>query len=1331
MKPAVNNTHEILIGPYRSGKSWLLLEHAIQNCLDKFASSGKVDAHDETVIIVPSQRYRRMLEKRIKKILDRKIEAMGSQSRLNESGSVGIWGLKILTFYQFCQISLLRAGIFSKQLPEAAKAPLVAAICKSLLNQNELKKLNTFIESSGAQSSILSLIDEWQRSGYTAADIIKSIQKINSDIDHRKELAQIYAAYEKAVEELKCLDHHGLVFKLIEALKKNKEAIWLSDFIVVDGFDRLNTLQIDLLKALAEHTEKLLISFDYAEPTDSLFEEYAWKRRSYEQIKNLLGKIFEFKSVINTVDNQKGKIETFVATDRLAEMSTIAAKVKAAIIKDNLHPEDIVITARNLSPYKSAIEAAFQDAEIAYYVDEPIALITLPIIRFLLNLLSLASEDFSRRQIIDCLRSPYFKLGALGLSAENVEPLNDISLQAKIVAGQSQWQKALQKTPQLLKGIDKLFAFANNVNDLSASSDAIAYVSVVEDLIDQVLDLSSLGDDREPFLIWKQKEALAQFRRQLAILIQEEEIWKKLKQDNKTISLYERLKELVERANFANASDNTNKVLVTSAELVPNQQYKQIYLAGLLEGEFPAIKINNGFLTAQEIEQWREINVSIYNPRMESGFEYALFASLINRASNKIILSYPLVDIASSKNEFLPSFFLSGLNIMTDDKQYEAMSFAEPEIVFNSMRNVLLYNFWQGNNGTTVSASVEPSLASFMEQLQEKLGFARIRSKQLKDTPVNGYLVDHVAATTVKINLPSYWNASYLNDYGKCPFNFWLNRMLKITPHEEPLAGLSIQDRGTFYHKALELFFKTVISNKLSMTAEKSVLDVHFNKAIEEALTWLEEQNWFRPDEFWPQQKNELVFRLQNFFAIEYERFLVEDGQYEPFLVEAAFGPDEQYPPLVLQQNGKEIKIRGKIDRIDIKTDSAGRRVRVVDYKSGSTYISRDDFESGRNLQLPLYALAIEKSIIPGVKTSNYQYVSIGTGKLLSGKRQEESDVQNDLSILKEKIFAFVDQIEKGDFSIRPSNDKVCTTCVHQRVCRIKEFPNSEFSNRATKNWNGSVIEFKQNSKGSTMSELWELIWGKPEVDPGALSQAIEQELDNGSPDFRTRLLIRDSTKALEHYWGPKRLKEWLSASSVRAKIEAIQHEDLGEPGFPLLQEHLMDKTKPETVKEFLRDLGSNIKEPVTLEVGGSIALILTGYLSRATIDLDIVDEVPASIRSQNKLLEDLQKRYHLLLTHFQSHYLPTGWKDRLHYLGRFGALEVYTADVYDIFLGKLFSERTKDLDDLRAIKLQLDKDHLIKQLLATTHSFLKEPSLKQAAQKNWYILFGENLPSS
>ena len=263
------------------------------------------------------------------------------------------------------------------------------------------------------------------------------------------------------------------------------------------------------------------------------------------------------------------------------------------------------------------------------------------------------------------------------------------------------------------------------------------------------------------------------------------------------------------------------------------------------------------------------------------------------------------------------------------------------------------------------------------------------------------------------------------------------------------------------------------------------------------------------------------------------------------------------------------------------------------------------------------------------------------------------------------------------------------------------------------------------------LSNLWELVWGKPEVDPADLSLAIEQELKDSTPDFRTRVLIRDSTQALEQYWGTQRLKQWMVKSPARAKIEAIRCEDLGKTGFPFLKEQLMDSTKSEAVKEFLRELGSRIKESTTLEIGGAIALILTGYLSRATADVDIVNEVPASIRQHNEILSELQKRYQLLLTHFQSHYLPSGFESRLHHLGKFGSIEVYAVDVYDIFLGKLFSTRVKDLDDLRVLKPQLEKDIITKQLLASATNLLNETSLKQTAQNNWYVLFGENLPLS
>src|SRR5262249_28212190 len=147
--------------------------------------------------------------------------------------------------------------------------------------------------------------------------------------------------------------------------------------------------------------------------------------------------------------------------------------------------------------------------------------------------------------------------------------------------------------------------------------------------------------------------------------------------------------------------------------------------------------------------------------------------------------------------------------------------------------------------------------------------------------------------------------------------------------------------------------------------------------------------------------------------------------------------------------------------------------------------------------------------------------------------------------------------------------------------------------------------------------------------------------------------------------------------------------------------------------QQFLRELGSRLRHRVRLAVGGSIALILPGYLERATEDIDVVDEVPAEIRSQHALLDELQKRYGLLLAHFQSHYLPSGWQNRLHYQDTYGDLQVYLVDVYDVFLSKLFSIRSKDLDDMRLLLPQLDKGTLAQRLKETTASMLAAEELR------------------
>ncbi len=264
----------------------------------------------------------------------------------------------------------------------------------------------------------------------------------------------------------------------------------------------------------------------------------------------------------------------------------------------------------------------------------------------------------------------------------------------------------------------------------------------------------------------------------------------------------------------------------------------------------------------------------------------------------------------------------------------------------------------------------------------------------------------------------------------------------------------------------------------------------------------------------------------------------------------------------------------------------------------------------------------------------------------------------------------------------------------------------------------------------SARKNLWSLVRSQPEIDPNDLALAVQNEAKQEGLDYRTRLLIRDSVDALREYWGGNEVEQWLAGCLHHDAIARICQAEFEEVGFPSIRKRLMEKTNPDDVRLFFTELARSLRKPLRMNVGGSIALILRELLSRNTEDVDVVDEVPAEFRQRHDLLDNLLKRYGLLLAHFQQHYLPSGWANRLEYYDSFGELTVYLVDPYDVFLSKLTSIREKDFDDMRVVKSQLDKGMLIQRIKDTMQSALAESKSKERAQNNWKLLFGEDLPS-
>jgi RecB family exonuclease len=244
-------------------------------------------------------------------------------------------------------------------------------------------------------------------------------------------------------------------------------------------------------------------------------------------------------------------------------------------------------------------------------------------------------------------------------------------------------------------------------------------------------------------------------------------------------------------------------------------------------------------------------------------------------------------------------------------------------------------------------------------------------------TPYDGLLAgmdEHLGRRLDPTHAAQPVSASRLASFARCGFLYLLRHVLHLEAIAEPIERWRLDplERGDLFHRVAERFLRE--------RRERGELPLSERP---ETLARLLALAGIALDEFVASQPPRLTIlwervraRFQEDLARWLQRETVAEAQAVPLHFEVTFGssraPDTNEPhlrePLSIDLgDGRALRVQGRIDRIDRRTDGA---LILRDYKTGR--IPRDDgqlFRSGAQMQIPFYILAAAR-LFPGQRVA-------------------------------------------------------------------------------------------------------------------------------------------------------------------------------------------------------------------------------------------------------------------------------------------------------------------------------------------------------------------------
>ncbi len=1034
---------------------------------------------NELLLIVPTNRKVRNLKKEI-------ISAMPNRAAfaLNIE-TLGTLSTKLLDELKtFRQLSEAASTVFIKQSVSEIKPRYFS------LYKNEIP--------FGTLDRIRSVISEYNRSGITP-DVLRKEAAGLEAFEKLKalDIADIYEVYQKKCLSLNAYEIGDVYSNLMQidetsfrkVFKKNYPEV---DLVILNGFSEFSNPEIEILRRISIVTAvQTFINFDYYARNKLLF---AHLDRCYERLgkagfrkiedrsqaeMNKIAILMREKLFLHENSRQKKesryKIFRIEAFDRNDEVELIAKTIKKLVIEEKVEPNTICVVFNLIQNYSSIVKDVFNKFGLPFNLTDRTPLDNSNPVTALVNFLEIAENDFYFKNIFRALGS-----GFVDSSTIDMSNLYLVSSELNIVSGKENWINMLSDAICNLRRFgdddeeriaDKHRSYTKAKEDISELMESLKVFSgrmTITDFLDQLKNF--VVKSRIPFkLLHTEAEQESNVRAFTDFIETVSEIFQLLVEElgiEKKFPLSYFMDQIRTACGWArfNVKEKSNYgVQVTNLDEIRGLKYDYLFIGGLCDGDLPTrydpeIFFSGSFKKQSFIHQTEE--------------RYRFYQSLCSW-NKRLYLSFFKNEAG---RETVTSTFLKDFENIFEVERIDETGYRD--LIFSNEELQIYFGHEQFASAEQSSEFAPAFMPLIAAAISKALVIDRIRSNDpFCDSVYTGNILagdydgtdkqflDKLTDLTGHAGkLQSFgsrqYSVSQLETYAKCPFKFFIERVLGIEPVQEPTEDIEAIEMGRLLHSILYEFYTTLGEKNIRLVGCEDEKFKQAEKIIFEIAEDLLQTTAFKsPATFYEKEKilgiggnrkESILFRF-----LEAERNGSKD--FIPEFFEVGFGRlKENEADKILSDPDPilidGIKLCGKIDRIEVNEKL--KSFNIVDYKLSGAKPTFDELKSGISLQLPVYLYAASKLLskkFGGNYSPNEMFIyslkyaidDFGKNKVASSKKNDEiQSIEQLIGRSIEHIKNSVRSITEGKFhlsKLEERENKVCRFCQFRTVCRIDD----------------------------------------------------------------------------------------------------------------------------------------------------------------------------------------------------------------------------------------------------------------------------------------------------